>query len=350
MKNFNMQINGRKIGPDHPPYIVAELSGNHNGSLDRAKKSIETAKDCGVDAIKIQTYNADSMTINSDKSDFVIKKGLWKGYKLYDLYKEAHTPYEWHKELFSYALSLGITIFSTPFDESAVDLLEDLNTPAYKIASFELTDLPLIEYVAKKRKPMLISTGMASQEEIKEALNTAKDNGAESILLFHCISSYPAPAEEANLRQIINLRDKFEVLVGLSDHTIGNICSISAISLGACAIEKHFTINRKDKGPDSDFSLEPHELSNLVLQTNIAWKALGIKSFKRPKIESDNLVFRRSLYYINDIKAGEKVTQKDIRRIRPGFGLPPKYYEEIIGKTLLIDVVRGQAIKWSDFI
>ena len=349
MNKFKMYINGRKIGTDQPPYIVAELSGNHNGSLERAKESIKTAKDCGADAIKIQTYNADSMTINSDKSDFVIKKGLWKGYKLYDLYQEAHTPYEWHKELFSYARSLGITIFSTPFDESAVDLLEELNAPAYKIASFELTDLPLIEYVAKKRKPMLISTGMASFEEIRDALNTAKNNGAESILLFHCVSSYPAPAEEANLRQIINLKDKFEVLVGLSDHTIGNTSSISAISLGACAIEKHFTINRKDKGPDSSFSVEPDELSNLVKETNIAWKALGLKSFKRPKVEADNLVFRRSLYYIKSIKAGEKVTQKDIRRIRPGFGLPPKYYAEIIGKTVIKDVERGQAIKWSDF-
>ena len=205
-------------------------------------------------------------------------------------------------------------------------------------------------YVAKKRKPMLISTGMASLEEITEALITAKDNGADSILLFHCISSYPAPAEEANLKQIINLKDKFEVLVGLSDHTIGNTCSISAISLGACAIEKHFTINRKDKGPDSAFSAEPNELSDLVRETNIAWKALGVKSFKRPKVESDNLIFRRSLYYINDIKAGEKIKEKDIRRIRPGFGISPKHYKEIIGKTILKDVERGQAIKWSDFI
>ena len=345
-----MLINGREIGLNRPPYIIAELSANHNGSLKRAKLSIKIAKENGADAIKIQTYNADSMTIDCDKENFIIKKGLWKDYKLYDLYNEAHTPYEWHEELFQYARELGITIFSSPFDEGAVDLLEKLETPAYKIASFELTDLPLIEYVAKKGKPMMMSTGMANENEIQEALDTATSNGCESILLFHCISSYPAPSEQANLNQIINLKKNFNVLVGLSDHTIGNTCAIAAVSLGACAIEKHFTISRKEKGPDSEFSMEPNELNDLVNTTNISWKALGTnKEFVRPESESENLIFRRSIYFVEDLKAGEKLTKNHIRRIRPGYGIPPKNYNKIIGKTLLKDAYRGDAVQWDFF-
>ena len=342
-------INKRKIGNDFPPYIIAELSANHNGSLERAKLSIKTAKDCGVDAIKIQTYNADSMTIDSNKEDFVVKDGLWKGYTLYQLYDEAHTPYSWHKELFDFAKNIGITIFSSPFDEGAVDLLETLDAPAYKIASFELIDLPLIAYVAKKGKPILMSTGMASEQEIYEALETARVNGGNSILLFHCISSYPAPANQANLRQILNLKEKFGVPVGLSDHTLGNTCAVSAISIGACAIEKHFTLSRSDKGPDSEFSIEPKELNNLVKETNIAWESLGKQSFKRPSSEKNSLVFRRSIYFISDLKAGDKVKEEDIRRIRPGYGLPPKYFNDIIGKELIKDVYRGESVKWSHF-
>lgn len=342
-------INNRKIGTDFSPYIVAELSANHNGSLERAKLSIKTAKECGVDAIKIQTYTPDSMTIKSDKEDFVIKEGLWKGYTLYDLYEEAHTPYAWHKELFDFAKDIGITIFSSPFDEDAADLLESLDAPAYKIASFELTDLPLISYVARKKKPLLMSTGMANEEEISEALETARINGCDSILLFHCISSYPAPTKQANLRQILNLKEKFGVHVGLSDHTIGNTCSVSAISIGACAIEKHFTLNRSDKGPDSEFSIEPKELINLVQETQIAWEALGIKSFKRPNAEKNSFSFRRSLYFVSDLKVGDKINAKDIRRIRPGYGLPPKYLNKIVGMILKKDVQRGDSVQWSHF-
>ena len=342
-------INGRKIGTNFPPYIVAELSANHNGSLERAKSSIRAAKNAGVDAVKIQTYNADSMTIDSSRKDFIIDEGLWKGYKLYDLYEEAHTPYEWHKDLFDFAKDIGVTIFSSPFDEGAADLLEELDAPAYKIASFEIIDLPLIAHVAKKNKPMLMSTGMASEKEISEALETARINRCDSILLFHCISSYPAPTKEANLRQILNLGEKFGVSVGLSDHTLGNICSVSAISIGACAIEKHFTLSRKDKGPDSEFSIEPDELKKLVLETNTAWEALGIKSFKRPKAEKNSFKFRRSIYFVSDLKAGDKVNEKNIRRIRPGYGLPPKYFKEIVGKHLKKDVKRGDSVQWDHF-
>jgi N-acetylneuraminate synthase len=336
-------ISGRIIGPNDPPYIIAELSANHNGSIIRAKQSIKTAKDCGANAVKLQTYTPDTMTLKSDKNDFLLHGGLWDGYRLYDLYEDAHTPYEWHEELFTYAKEIGITLFSTPFDESSVDLLESLNTPAYKIASFELTDLPLISYAAKKRKPMLMSTGMASESEICEAIETAYSNGCPSVLLFHCISSYPTPIEHANLKKIVNLQKTFNVPVGLSDHTVDNTASIVAVALGACAIEKHFTINREEKGPDSEFSIEPDELQSLVENAFSAWKSLGSSSFIRPKIESKNLIFKRSIYFVNDLKAGEKIKPSDIRRIRPGFGLPPKYFDDLIGKIVLKDVQRGDA-------
>jgi len=336
-------IAGRTIGPNQSPYIIAELSANHNGSIIRAKESIKCAKDCGVNAVKIQTYTPDTMTINSNNDDFLLRGGLWDGYKLYDLYKNAHTPYEWHEELFRYAREIGITLFSTPFDESSVDLLESLNTPAYKIASFELADLPLISYAAKKRKPMLMSTGMASENEISEAIETAYSNGCPSVLIFHCISSYPTPIEHANLKKILNLQKTFNVPVGLSDHTIDNTASIVAVALGACAIEKHFTIDREEKGPDSEFSIEPSELKKLVVNSFSAWKSLGSGNFLRPQIESQNLTFKRSIYFISDLKAGEKIKPSDIRRIRPGFGLPPKYFDDLIGKVVLKDVKRGEA-------
>jgi pseudaminic acid synthase len=340
-------IENRKIAETEPPYIIAELSANHNGSLQRAKLLLKMAKESGVDAIKIQTYSADTMTIDCDKSDFMIKGGLWDGYKLYDLYNEAHTPFEWHSELYKYAKELGVVLFSSPFDETAVDLLETLNTPAYKIASFELTDLPLISYVAKKGKPIFMSTGMASEVEISEAIETARSSGCNSLLLFHCISSYPTPIAQSNLKQIIKLKKTFGVSVGLSDHTIGNTAAITAIALGACAIEKHFTISRNDKGPDSEFSIEPNELKSLVNETRDAWNALGDDNFSRPKSESDSKVFRRSLYFVSDIKSGEKIKSTDIRRIRPGFGIPPKHFDEIIGKTVTKDVSRGEAVRWE---
>jgi N-acetylneuraminate synthase len=343
------KINNYEISINNPPYIIAEISANHNGSISRAKESIKIAKECGAHAVKIQTFTPDSMTINCDKSDFMIRGGLWDGYKLYDLYKEAHTPYEWHHELFDYAENLGVTLFSTPFDENAVDLLESLNTPAYKISSFELTDLPLISYVAKKGRPMLMSTGMADENEISEALETAKSGGCSSILLFHCISSYPTPIAEANLRKISNLGKTFDVLVGLSDHTLGNIAAISAIGLGACAIEKHFTLSREEKGLDTDFSINPIELKSLVRDTKDAWLSLGESDFNRSPEESKNKIFRRSIYFICDIKAGEIISKKHIGRIRPGFGLPPKYFDSIIGKKINCDVNRGDPVSWDVF-
>jgi pseudaminic acid synthase len=337
----------RTISENNPPYIIAELSANHNGSLERAKQSIRMAAESGADAVKIQSYTADTMTIDCDKKDFMIQGGLWDGYKLYDLYHEAHTPYEWHRELFDFAQAQGITIFSTPFDESAVDLLESLNAPAYKIASFELTDLSLIQYVAKKRKPMLLSTGMASEGEIAEALEAVRSSGCDSVLLFHCISSYPAPIDQANLRTLAKLKKTFGVTVGLSDHTIGNLATTTAIALGACAIEKHFTISRQDKGPDSEFSIEPHELQRLVRDARDAWLSLGKDDLIRPPSESQSRVFRRSLYFVRDVKAGQKITSDDVRRIRPGYGLAPKFLEKVIGKTALRDLERGNAVTWD---
>jgi len=341
------RIGNHLIDATSVPYIIAELSANHNGSLDRAKASIKAAKASGSHAVKIQSYTADTMTIDCDRSDFLIKGGLWDGYKLYDLYKEAHTPFEWHGEIFRYAREIGITVFSTPFDESAVDLLDGLDTPAYKIASFELTDLPLIRYVARKRKPMLMSTGMATQDEIAEAVEAARSGGCNSLLLFHCISSYPAPMEQANLRQIRNLQKAFKVCVGLSDHTIGNVAAITAVGMGACAIEKHFTLSRADKGPDSEFSMEPAELADLVRNTGDAWRSLGTEGFARPQAESGSRLFRRSIYFVSDLKAGEKISKNHIRRIRPGFGLPPKFFDELVGRTVRRDVNRGEPVDWD---
>lgn len=341
------EINGRKIGKGHPPYIIAELSANHNGSLERAFETIKAAYEGGAHAIKIQTYTADTMTIDCDRDDFMIHGGLWDGYKLYDLYKWAETPFEWHKAIFDYAAGLGITIFSTPFDESAVDLLESLNTPAYKIASFEATDLPLIRYVASKGKPVIMSTGMCSESEISEAVATAQEAGCENLILLHCISSYPAPMDQANLLQMPRLTERFGTIPGLSDHTLGTTASVAAVALGACVIEKHFTLSRNDKGPDSEFSIEPDELKRLCQDTFDAWSTLGKPGFERQKAEEGNKHFRRSVYFIKDMKAGDIITPAHIRRIRPGFGLPPKYFDQLIGKRVKKDVDRGTATAWE---
>lgn len=341
------EINGRKIGKGHPPYIIAELSANHNGSLERAFETIKAAHESGAHAIKIQTYTADTMTIDCDRKDFMIHGGLWDGYKLYDLYKWAETPFEWHKAIFDYAANLGITIFSTPFDESAVDLLESLDTPAYKIASFEATDLPLIRYVASKGKPVIMSTGMCSESEISEAVATAREAGCENLILLHCISSYPAPMDQANLLQMPRLTERFGTIPGLSDHTLGTTASVAAVALGACVIEKHFTLSRNDKGPDSEFSIEPDELKRLCQDTFDAWSALGKPGFERQKAEEGNKHFRRSVYFVRDMKAGEIITSAHIRRIRPGFGLPPKYFDQLIGKRVKEDVDRGTATSWE---
>ena len=346
---INLVINNRTIGPDYPPFIIAELSGNHNGSLERALKTIDQAKLCGADAIKIQTYTADTMTIDCDLPDFQIKGGLWDGFKLYDLYKWAETPYEWHEDLFNHAKKIGITIFSTPFDESAVDLLENLNTPAYKISSFEMIDLPLIRYVAKTGKPIIISTGMASEGEINEALLAAREAGCEQLALLHCISSYPTPIDQANIRQIQNLAKRFNVISGLSDHTLGTTASIAAVAQGANLIEKHFTLNRNDIGPDSEFSLEPDDLKKLCIEAKDAWLSLGRCEFKRQIAEKGSKVFRRSLYFIQDLPKGHVISFDNVRRIRPGFGLPPKYFEKILGKALKKSVSKGQPVSFDDF-
>ncbi len=343
----SIQIAGREIGPEHPPYIIAELSANHNGDLSRALETIDMAKAMGADAIKLQTYTADTMTIDSEAEDFQIHGGLWDGYNLYRLYQEAHTPYAWHKALFQRAREVGITCFSSPFDESAVDLLEELNAPAYKIASFEVVDLPLIRYVAQTGKPMIISTGMANQEEIAEALATAREAGSGEIVLLHCISGYPTPIEQSNLRTLLDLAERFEVVTGLSDHTLGTAASVAGVALGASVIEKHVIMSRSDGGPDSAFSLEPNELKKLCSESRDAWSALGKAGYDRRPAEEANVKFRRSVYVVRDIKAGEILTEENIRRIRPGFGLAPKYYDELLGKTVKVDLVRGTPLKWE---
>lgn len=342
-----MIIDGRAIGKSHPPYIIAELSANHNGSIDKALASIKMVKDMGADAVKIQTYTADTMTIDSNLSDFTISGGLWDGYNLYQLYQEAHTPFEWHQQLFDYANELGITLFSTPFDESAVDLLESLNAPAYKIASFELTDLPLIQYVASKGKPMIMSTGMANLDEISQALQCAMESGCSELVLLHCISAYPAPAEESNLKTITDLAEKFGCLVGLSDHTIGPMVPIVATALGATVIEKHVTLSRQDKGPDSEFSLEPEELRELCQQAKLAWQTLGSAGYERKPAEEANARFRRSIYFVEDIEENTVITSQHIRRIRPGFGLPPKHYEKLLGMKTAKAISRGEPVTWD---
>ena len=339
-----MQIAGRDIGYGYSPYIIAELSANHNGSLSRALESIQAAQDAGASAVKIQTYTADTITINSDRPEFIIKGGLWDGYKLYDLYKWAETPYEWHSEMFAFAASIGITIFSTPFDKTAVDLLESLNTPAYKIASFELIDIPLIRYVASTGKPMIMSTGMASEDEIDEAVQTARDSGCENIVLLHCISSYPAPLSSANLSKLSLMRNRFGVQVGLSDHTLGTTASVAAVALGATVIEKHFTLSRADKGPDCEFSLERAELQQLCADAYGAWSAIGTPTFERAEEEKASLIFRRSLYFVKDLPAGHVITESDVRSIRPGHGIAPKYVSRVCGRTLTASVSFGQPV------
>ena len=286
------------------------------------------------------------MTIKSDNPEFKIK-GLWNGYNLYDLYKSAETPFEWHYEIFNYAKQIGITIFSTPFDETAVDLLESLDAPVYKIASFEATDLPLIEYVAKTGKPMIISTGMCSKSEVSEAVDTARSNGCENIVLLHCISSYPTPLENANISKVQTLAKTFGTEVGLSDHTLGNTASIAAVCQGAIMIEKHFTLSRKDEGPDSEFSIEPKELIDLCKKTREAWCSLGDNTFNRDDSEVANKAFRRSIYFVTDMHAGQEITSKNIKRIRPGHGLPPKHYYELLGKIVVKDIKKGTSVQWK---
>ncbi|MBD5771141.1 pseudaminic acid synthase [Marinomonas colpomeniae] len=347
--NEFITIDGKKIGPDYAPYIIAEMSANHNGNIENAYKIMEMAKECGADAIKLQTYRPDTITMKSESPEFLIKGGLWDGKTLYDLYEEAHMPWEWHKPLFEKAKELGITIFSSPFDFTAVDLLETLDAPAYKIASFEAIDLPLIEYVAKTGKPMIISTGMASEEEIREAVETAQNAGCKELIVLHCVSGYPAPSEDYNLATIPDMAARFDVLTGLSDHTIDNTTAITSVALGACLIEKHVTLNRSGGGPDDSFSLEKPELIQLCRDSKIAWKALGKVNYERKESEKGNAIFRRSLYVVKDIAKGELFTHNNIRSIRPGYGLAPKYLYDVIGTVANKDIKAGVALT-SDLI
>lgn len=342
-----MIIDNKNIDLDHKPYIIAELSANHGGSIERAKESIKQASKCGVSAIKLQTYTPDTMTIKCDRPEFYIKEGLWQGQQLYDLYKIAYTPYEWHQDLFNFANHLGITLISTPFDETAVDLLEELKVPAYKIASFEIIDIPLIEYIASKNKPILMSTGMANIEEINQAVSSIRKITDVDILLFHCISSYPTPTSESNLNNIKFLKDKFGLEVGLSDHTISSIAATVAIGLGAVAIEKHFKIDEDDCGPDSSFSLNIKQLNNLVKDCNDAWEAKGQSGFKRSEIEKNNIKFRRSIFFVKELKTGQIIKEDDIRRIRPGYGLEPKHFNSIIGQRVKRNIKRGEPVNWD---
>lgn len=340
-------IAGRQIDREHEPYIIAEMSANHNGNIDTAFKIIEEAKKAGADALKIQTYTPDTITLNSDLPDFQIKGGLWDGKTLYELYEWAHTPWEWHKPLFEHARSVGIPIFSSPFDTTAVDLLEDLNAPAYKIASFEAVDLPLIRYVAATGKPMIISTGMADVEEIQEAITAARDGGCNQLAVLHCVSGYPAPAEDYNLRTISDMIARFGLVTGLSDHTLDNTTAIASVALGASIIEKHFTLDRNGGGPDDSFSLEPDDMAALCRDSKTAWKALGKVDYGRKSSEQENVQFRRSLYFVNDMRAGDVITAACVRSIRPGYGLAPKYYEDVIGKKVVKPVKRGTPMSWD---
>ncbi len=342
-----IEIAGRKIGQGQPPYIVCELSGNHNGSLERALNLVDAAAATGCDAIKIQTYTADTITLDSNEPDFLVKGGLWDGMSLHALYQLAYTPYEWHAALFERAAQRGVPMFSTPFDDTAVDLLESLNAPAYKIASFEVIDLPLVARVARCRKPMIISTGMANEQEMAEVVYTALTNGAAGVVLLHCTSSYPAPMDSANVRNVPMLAGHFGVDAGLSDHTMGTAASVAAVALGACLIEKHFTLARADGGPDADFSLEPAEFSALVRDCKDAWSALGRAGFERAGVEVGNIKFRRSLYVVADIAQGEALTPANVRSIRPGLGLAPKLAPQVLGQKASRKLHRGEPLTWD---
>ncbi len=342
-----IRINGRLISEDAPPYVIAEMSANHNGSIEKAFKLIEAARHAGADAVKLQTYRPDTITIDCDNKEFHIEGGLWDGRTLFDLYQEAHMPWDWHAPLFDHARKLDITIFSSPFDTTAVDLLEDLNAPAYKIASFEAIDIPLIRYVAGTGKPMIISTGMANEDEIADAVEAARDGGCKEIAILHCVSGYPAPASDYNLRTLADMRQRFGLVTGLSDHTLENSTAIAAVALGASIIEKHFTLDRTGGGPDDSFSMEPADLALLCQSSRSVWQALGRIDYGRQSSEKDNVQFRRSLYFVKDLKKGDIITPDAVRSIRPGFGLAPKYKDRIVGCRVKSDVIKGTAVQFT---
>lgn len=342
-------IGNHSIGSDHPPFIIAEMSGNHNQSLERALDIIRAAAKAGVNALKIQTYTADTITINCNRGEFFLSdpSRLWSGKSLYELYQEAYTPWEWHKEIFDLAISLGMLPFSTPFDETAVDFLEKLNVPCYKIASFENTDIPLLKKVASTGKPLIVSTGMATLSDLDQLVTCVRDAGCKDLVLLKCTSTYPATPGNSNILTIPHLRQMFGCEVGLSDHTMGVGVAIGAVALGATVIEKHFTLNRKDGGVDSAFSMEPEEMRSLVVESKRAWEALGCVKYGPSDAEKDSLVFRRSLYIVEDLKEGDVITSENMRVIRPGLGLPSKYYELFLGKKVSVSVKRGTPVSWD---
>ncbi len=342
-----MLINSRKIDQTQAPYIIAEMSANHNGDIKNAYKIIKMAKIAGADAIKMQTYTPDTLTIDCDLPDFQLTEGLWSGKSLYQLYQEAYTPWDWHKPLFDYAEKLGITLFSSPFDTTAVDLLENLNAPAYKIASFEAVDLALIKYVASTGKPLIISTGIANIEEIQEAIDAAREGGCTELAILHCVSGYPAPAEDYNLKTIADMQSRFAIPVGLSDHTLDNTTAITSVAFGACIIEKHVTLDRNGGGPDDSFSLEPAELQALCNGVKTAWQAIGKVDYGRKSSELANVKFRRSLYFVKDINTDETISKEHIRSIRPGYGLAPKLIEKLIGKKVNQPIKTGTPVSWE---
>jgi N-acetylneuraminate synthase len=347
--NNLVQIDGRKIGVNHPPYVIAEMSANHNGNINNAYKIIDMAKASGADAVKLQTYRPDTITMDMNTPEFMIEGGLWGGQSLYELYKSAYMPWEWHAPLFDYAKKVGITIFSSPFDNTAVDLLEDLNTSAYKIASFEAIDIPLIKYVAQTEKPMIISTGMADAEEIQEAIDAAREGGCKELSILHCVSGYPAPARDYNLRTLVDMQKRYGLITGLSDHTIDNTTAISSVALGASIIEKHVTLDRNGGGADDSFSLEEKELKELCVGVKIAWESLGKIDYGRKSSEEENVKFRRSLYFVKDIQKGEVITKDHVRSIRPGYGVAPKFLEEVIGCTVDVNIAQGCPVRFKNF-
>ena len=339
-----IEIAGRAIGPEHPPFVICELSGNHNGSLDRALTMIDAAAETGADAIKIQTYTADTITLDVDRPEFRIKGGLWDGRSLHELYREAQTPYEWHAALFERAAKRGVILFSSPFDETAVDLLSGLDAPAYKIASFEAVDLPLIRYAAAKGKPLIISPGMANAAEMAAARDAALEAGAAGVVLLHCVSSYPATFADANVRTVADMAERFDCPIGLSDHTPGTAASVAAVAMGACVIEKHFTLARSDGGPDAAFSLEPAEFAALVRDCKDGWAALGRAHYDVLGSEKANIQFRRSLYVTADVAAGEVLSRANVRSVRPGAGLPPGELDSVLGRPATRALTRGEPL------
>jgi pseudaminic acid synthase len=345
---MSIKIGEFVINDQSKTFIIAELSANHGHDINIAKKTIKAAKDAGADAIKVQTYTADTLTIDCDNDYFKLDSGtIWDGRTLYDLYSEAYTPWEWQKELMEYANNIGLIFFSTPFDKSAVDFLEELNVPAYKVASFEIMDIPLIEYIASKGRPIIISTGVASLSDIEEAVEACKRMGNDQIVLLKCTSSYPARFEDANLITIPNMKETFGVEVGLSDHTLGITASVVSIALGARVIEKHFILDKSIGGPDSSFSLEPHEFKQMVDSVRDAEKAIGKVDYSMNEKKKNNRLLGRSLFVVKDIKAGEKFTEENVRSIRPGIGLPPKYFNEIISREAVCDIKRGTPLSWD---